>query len=197
MIDFNLKKNEKPYKDFIEIYSNAKKLSQLNIEAACLSTVSSNGNPRSRFINVKYINDDEIIFFSNYESHKSNEIKFNSNVALNFFWSSINAQIRIEGTISKLSIERSNRHWKKRSDSKNALALSSKQSSISNSYQKVKDNYEFVLKNKSLLERPEYWGGYLIKPLYFEFWTGHKSRVNKRKIFKIKDSIWQEYFLQP
>jgi len=188
---------EIPYHEFIKHYKNAEKSQQLNIEAACLSTISDTNKPSARFVNIKYINNREIIFFSNYKSHKADNINFNSNIALTLFWSSVNTQIRINGKVKKLSNERSNSHWEKRSKSKNALAISSAQSSKSISYQEVIDNYEFTLENDDLSSRPNYWGGYTIDPSYFEFWTGHKSRVNKRKIFEKKDIDWKKYFLNP
>tara|TARA_B100000475_G_C14886816_1_gene268625 strand:- start:110 stop:703 length:594 start_codon:yes stop_codon:yes gene_type:complete len=197
MIDFNTKDMQIPFHKFIKYYNDAAALDQPNIEAACLSTVSNNLKPHARFINIKYINNNELIFFSNYTSDKANNIKLNKNVALTFYWSLANIQIRIEGTIKKLSSIRSDNHWKNRSKYKNALAISSDQSSLSKSYQEILDNYEYTLENSDLLHRPSFWGGYVIKPSYFEFWTGHKSRINKRKIFKKNGLNWSEYFLQP
>ena len=58
-------------------------------------------------------------------------------------------------------------------------------------------NYENTLKRDNLGECPEYWGGYSFIPYYFEFWEGHKSRINKREVYEIKDNKWINYFLQP
>ena len=70
--------------------------------------------PTSRFINIKYINNDEFIFFSNYKSSKAEDIDANKNVSLTFFWNSINVQIRIQGVVEKLDEYRSDAHWKLR-----------------------------------------------------------------------------------
>ena len=197
MIDFNTTNMETPFHEFIKLYEDAKIANQPNIEASCLSTVSYQKRPHARYVNIKYINNNEIIFFSNYTSLKASDIKSNQNIALNFFWSSVNVQIRIEGKIKKLSDDRSDDHWKIRSKYKNALAISSNQSTVSNSYNEVIDNYENTLNSSDLLKRPPFWGGYVIKPIYFEFWKGHKSRINKRKIYKKKGAVWNKYFLQP
>tara|TARA_Y100000746_G_C15380685_1_gene398094 strand:- start:144 stop:737 length:594 start_codon:yes stop_codon:yes gene_type:complete len=197
MIIFNKDNMEAPYKEFIQRYKNAEKANQANIEAACLSTISAQIHPHSRYINIKYINNNEIIFFSNYRSAKAIDIVSNQNIALNFFWSSINTQIRIEGVITKLSASRSDDHWNIRSKYKNALAISSNQSSVIESYDEIKVNYESTLNSTDLSKRPKYWGGYIIKPNYFEFWEGHKSRINKRNIYKKDKTSWNQYYLQP
>ena len=197
MIDFDPKKIDSPFSEFLKFYENAEKSLQPNIEAACISTISNRNKPHSKFINIKYINKNKFIFFSNYNSNKAENIDFNNNVALIFFWNKTQTQIRIEGKISKLSKEKSDNHWKKRSKYKNALAISSMQSSLADSYEEVINNYESTLKENDLSVRPSYWGGYSIKPIYFEFWTGHKSRINKRTIFKKNGDEWEEYTLQP
>tara|TARA_B100001109_G_C18775913_1_gene433054 strand:+ start:283 stop:876 length:594 start_codon:yes stop_codon:yes gene_type:complete len=197
MIIFNKHNIEAPYQELIRRYEEAQKANQPNIEAACLSTISAQALPHSRYVNIKYINNNEIIFFSNYRSLKASDIMSNSNIALNFFWSTTKTQIRIEGKIAKLDAARSDDHWKTRSKYKNALAISSNQSSLSKSYDEIKVSYESILKSADLSKRPKYWGGYSINPIYFEFWEGHKSRINKRHIYKKGETAWNQYFLQP
>lgn len=197
MIDFDTKKMDLPFTKFLKFYKNAEKSLQPNIEAACLSTISTKHKPHSRFINIKYINKNEFIFFSNYNSNKAEDIDFNNNIALNFFWNTTQTQIRVEGKIFQLSGEKSDNHWKNRSKYKNALAISSMQSSLTYSYEKVVSKYETTLKEMDLSIRPSYWGGYSIHPIYFEFWKGNKSRINKRTVFKKIGDEWEEYVLQP
>lgn len=197
MIVFNTLNMEIPFHEFIKFYKYAESVHQLNIEAACLSTVADQAKPHARFINIKYINNNEIIFFSNYTSIKAADIESNQNVALNFFWNSANIQIRIEGIIKKLSEKRSNDHWETRSKHKNALAISSNQSSATKSYKEVINNYEKVLNSYDVLKRPKYWGGYVIKPIYFEFWQGHDSRINKREVYEKVSHNWKHFIIQP
>jgi len=197
MISFGLENAQEPYLEFRSLYDAASKTSHRNIEAACLSSVSEDSKPHSRFVNIKYINDEEFIFFSNYESLKAKDFLSNSNVSLTFYWNSTNTQIRVEGNIVKLDKNRSNKHWMLRSRDKNALAISSNQSSPSINFEKIIEDYQYVLESSGSLQRPDYWGGYLIIPNYFEFWTGHKSRLNNRKIFKINNGSWESTILQP
>ena len=80
---------------------------------------------------------------------------------------------------------------------KNALAISSNQSKPVSSYDQVHENYKKSLNNNNLKECPEYWGGYSFTPYYFEFWEGHKSRLNKREVYEMKNNNWDHYILQP
>lgn len=197
MIEFDKNINEKPIQKFIILYDRALKASELNIEAACLSSISIEHKPRSRYINVKYVKNNNFIFFTNYESQKSQDIKHNNNICLNFFWKTINSQIRVEGNVQKISSIDSDKHWHSRNHDKNILAISSRQSQKSASYEEIIYKYNQIKQESSDFSRPQYWGGYSLKPIYFEFWEGHESRINKREVFDMVNGIWKHSFLQP
>ena len=197
MIEFDNLSTSTPYKKFKKFYKKAEEYNQKNIEAACLSTIALDSKPRSRFINIKYIIDNKFIFFSNFKSNKAKEIKKNNQISLNFFWSSINSQVRIEGKISKISDNFANEHWKQRATKKNALAISSRQSQKIKSYDQILINYNHVLKNYDLSIRPDYWGGYSIEPEFFEFWEGDSSRINIRKEYRLFNNMWDNSTLEP
>ena len=196
IIDLN---KANPYIVFMEYYKNALSKNQKGIEAVSISSFNKRFNEvESRFVNLKYIKNDEWIFFSNYNSTKAENFKSHDQITALFFWNSINVQIRIKAMIKKTSSKFSDQHFLSRSLEKNALAVSSKQSQLIDSYNSVITNYQNTLKNKQLLyKRPEDWGGYSFTPYYFEFWEGHESRLNKREIFVKKASIWDQYLLQP
>ena len=122
--------------------------------------ISVDSLPHSRFVNFKYVDCLNFVFFSNYQSQKAKDISTNNNVALTFFWNTIETQIRIEGKISKIEPEESDRHWKNRSPFKNALAISSNQSEPIDSFDEFKKIYNRVLQKSNLNLRPSYWGGY-------------------------------------
>ena len=71
------------------------------------------------------------------------------------------------------------------------------QSQKISSYKKVKDKFNIVKNNSDLTKRPKYWGGYSFTPYYFEFWEGQDSRVNKRKVYELKNKKWESYYLEP
>tara|TARA_B100000780_G_scaffold278245_1_gene251146 strand:- start:4172 stop:4783 length:612 start_codon:yes stop_codon:yes gene_type:complete len=191
---------EGPVLRVYELYKESLKKNQKFADAGCLATYNPRkGKVSSRFVNIKYISNNSFIFFSNYNSQKALDINLFNNVALNFFWSTLNIQIRIEGEISKCNDLFSDEHFLQRTDKKNALAISSSQSSIITNFDKVIKNYTNVLNSTiNLKKRPSYWGGYLIKPKYIEIWSGEQNRLNKREVFELdKNKRWISYFLEP
>lgn len=190
--------NEKPYKIFIKKYEEAILLNQKNIEAICISSFSKNLNEvNSRFVNLKMLDNKKFIFFSNYNSPKSREFNEHNQITALFFWNSTNIQIRMKGFIEKTSKEFNDEFFLGRSNKKNALALSSNQSELIDSYESVKKKYNNMLKSGNLKKCPDYWGGYYFLPFYFEFWEGHDSRLNKREVFELVEGEWNEYILEP
>ena len=201
MIKISQINSGKPYKEFQKYYDNALSNDQKNIEAIVISSLNKSLNEvESRFVNLKYIVNDEWIFFSNYQSNKAANFKSHDQISALFYWNAIDVQIRIKAKIKKSSSNLSNRHFRNRSHEKNALAISSSQSEPVKSYDDVIYEYNKVLNSdkKLLSERPDYWGGYSFKPYYFEFWKGHESRINKRTIFELSDNKdWFHSLLQP
>jgi pyridoxamine 5'-phosphate oxidase len=198
MIDIKKINSDEPYSVFLEHYKNALSKKQPNVEAISISSYDSIEKfVDSRFVNLKYIINDEWIFFSNYNSPKAKQFYSHSQISALFFWSSINIQIRMKAKIKKTPYKFSDNYFKKRSEKKNALAISSNQSKQIDSFCQVKDNYNKSFKNNDLKKCPEYWGGYSFTPYYFEFWEGHESRINKREVFDKIEGIWHRSFLQP
>lgn len=190
--------NDKPYGIFASYYEKAIAANQKNIEAMAVSSFSKiNQEVNSRYVNLKIINNKEFIFFSNYESPKSNEFEMHSKVSALFFWNKVNVQIRINGIIKKTSKHFNNNYFKARNKYKNALAISSNQSKKIKSYDEVILNYENALKNSDLTICPDYWGGFSIDPYSFEFWKGHKNRLNFREKYILNKQVWEKSILSP
>tara|TARA_A100001388_G_scaffold277584_1_gene269670 strand:- start:8968 stop:9564 length:597 start_codon:yes stop_codon:yes gene_type:complete len=198
MIEFKKLKNNSPYLLFKQKYDEALKAGQQNIEAIAISSFNNKiKEVDSRFVNIKFIENEEFIFFSNYESPKSIAFSSHNKISALFYWSTINVQIRMKAKIQKTSSEYNKNYFKKRSSDKNALAISSNQSKEISSYDEVIKKYNEVKNSEDLLECPQYWGGFSFIPDYFEFWEGHDSRINKRLVFKKIDGSWTKLFLEP
>ena len=197
MIDISNISKDVPHRIFAQYYQKALNKGQQTIEAISISTFNKNKDEvTSRFVNLKYVIDDEWIFFSNYTSDKAKDISSHNQISASFYWHSINTQIRIKANICKSSESFSDKHFLSRSKEKNALAISSNQSSSIDSYASIIKNYESTLQQDSL-KRPEYWGGYSFTPYYFEFWEGHDSRLNKRNSYELNNTQWLHKVLQP
>ena len=198
MIQFKNLSQEIPYLIFKNKYNDSLKANQSQIEAICISSYSlKEKEVNARFVNLKFVDDKEFIFFSNYKSLKSQDFNSHSQITAVTYWNSINLQIRIKAKIKPTTREYNLAYFAQRDKKKNALAISSDQSSQIASHDDVLKNYRKSLKKDCLTECPEYWGGYSFTPYYFEFWEGHKSRLNKRDVYEMKSSTWQHSILQP
>ena len=198
MIKFINPSNQKPYIIFKKLYEKAKESKQINSNAICISSYSkSNKEVNARFVNLKFIDTNEFIFFSNYSSPKSKDFESHNQITALIYWNSINVQIRMKAKIKRTSEEFNNKYFVNRDKNKNALAISSDQSKTISSYEDVKKKFMLSLNSDDLTKCPKYWGGYSFTPYYFEFWEGHKSRLNKREVYSLIDSKWIHSFLQP
>ncbi len=198
MIKFINNNKTKPYLKFQDLYKKALSANQNSIEAIAISSYDSNKKEvDSRFVNLKIVDNEKFIFFSNYCSPKS--VQFNSfnQISVLIFWESLNIQIRLKAKIKKLDTKFNDLYFSKRDKSKNALAISSNQSKIISSYNEVTEKYEQILKKNNLSIRPDYWGGFEFTPYSFEFWKGHESRINKREIYILEDCSWKKHYLEP
>lgn len=198
MINFINDSKEQPFIKLKQTYNYARESEQGFIDAVIVSSYSVNSSEvDSRCVNLKIVDKQDLIFFSNYSSEKATQFTKHNQISMLIFWSSITSQIRMKGHIKKAPKGFNNDYFRNRSEKKNALAISSAQSKVIDSYETVKKNYENTYKNSNLKECPDYWGGYIFNPYYFEFWEGHESRINKREAFNKIHGLWKHSFLQP
>jgi len=198
MIEFINLKKDKPYSIFKEKYISALKAGQKNIEAISISTYNNEKHEvDSRYVNLKFINNDEFIFFTNYESPKASAFNTHNQIAALLYWPYINVQIRMKAKIRKTSNEFNQQYFFDRSEEKNALAISSSQSKPIESFDIVKENYTKSFESHDLKKCPEYWGGYSFTPYEIEFWEGNEFRLNKRNLYKKNKNIWNHFILEP
>tara|TARA_B100002019_G_C21199504_1_gene563189 strand:+ start:390 stop:986 length:597 start_codon:yes stop_codon:yes gene_type:complete len=198
MIKFIKLRQEKPYLIFKEKYEEAYEKGQKNIEAIAISSYNKeNMEVDSRFVNLKFIEGNEFIFFSNFNSPKSISFKSHNQISALFYWSSINVQIRMKALINRKPHQYNQSYFKTRSTYKNALAISSSQSKEIKSFEDVIKKYNYTKERKDLTKCPSYWGGFAFIPYHFEFWVGNDSRLNKRDLYKIKDDEWNHTIIEP
>tara|TARA_B110000444_G_scaffold21579_1_gene17900 strand:+ start:2300 stop:2950 length:651 start_codon:yes stop_codon:yes gene_type:complete len=163
-----------------------------NANAFVLSTVSSNSLPSSRVVLLRGLDNNGLTFFTNYNSSKSLDIDINNNVSINFFWPQLEKQVRILGSASKISSDESDIYFNSRPKQSQLGALLSNQSteiSLEHDYANHLSKLEAEHVNKKVI-RPKYWGGYRVKPEYFEFWQGRPSRLHDRLCYSYKNNSW-------
>ncbi|MGK5089079.1 pyridoxamine 5'-phosphate oxidase [Bdellovibrionota bacterium FG-2] len=168
-------------------------------DSATLATATREGRPSARIVLFKGIKRNGFSFFTNYSSRKAAEIAQNPFVALTFHWGNPERQIRIEGSVEKLSFEESSRYWVSRPRGSQIGAIASNQSSVISDPSVLKDRVaeiEDLYKGKEI-PCPEGWGGYRIEPEMIEFWEGKVFRLHDRLVFRKKGAHWETQRLAP
>ncbi len=149
--------------------------------AVALATVDENGLPNLRTVLVKAIEDDAIVFFTNYESRKGREIEAQPKVAMNFHWKTLARQVRIRGTVERESPEKSDAYYRSRPLGSRIGAWASKQSRpLASRAALLAEVAKAQLAHGLNPARPDYWGGYRVLPLEFEFWAAGEFRLHDR-----------------
>lgn len=167
--------------------------------AMILSTLDEWGNPESRVVLLKELRDDGLVFYTNYQSKKGRQIAENQHVSVVFFWPGMERQVRIKGKAEKLSDAESVDYFKSRPVDSQLGAWASPQSQIIRSREVLDQNYNHFqeqFKNREI-EKPPHWGGFLIRPLYFEFWQGRSNRLHDRIEFLPEGKSWKNNRLAP
>jgi pyridoxamine 5'-phosphate oxidase len=160
--------------------------------AMFLATAGADGKPSGRIVLLKEFNRQGFIFYTNYESRKGKEISENPNVALTFHWKELGRQVRIAGTVERVSKKMSDDYFDTRPFGSQLSASISPQSRVINDRKFLEELREQFLsgnRNKKIT-RPEHWGGFLVKPVQFEFWQERESRLHDRLQFRREDDRW-------
>lgn len=183
---------EKWMKEAIEAHT-------LEVQACTLSTVTKDNKPSSRIIYLREFANNEFYFYTNFNSRKGQDIESNNNVCLTFFWPELERQIRIEGIVIKASEEKSDAYFNARPRESKIGAWSSPQSKklINRSVlEEILQTTAEILKDKEI-KRPDFWGGYVIKANYYEFWQGRKNRLHDRICYTLENQNWKIERLAP
>lgn len=173
---------------------------EIEANAMTLSTIGLDGFPKSRVVLLKKYTFEGFIFYTNYTSEKGKAIETNPNVCLSFFWHGAERQIIIKGKTEKIAVNLSDGYFESRPRGSQLGALVSNQSSIVRNREeleiKLKD-LESQYENKSI-ERPNFWGGFIVKPIEIEFWQGRPNRLHDRIRYRLNsDMFWDKNRLAP
>ena len=193
-IDFK----ENPFELFENWFSAADKANEMEANAFVLGTSSLDSQSSTRIVYLKEILEDQFIFYTNYNSQKGKEIAVNPKVSMLFFYPKSSRQIRIEGICTKTDPAVSDAYFNSRPRGSKIGAWASHQSDELSSLSELTNRVaELEANYPNEVPRPEHWGGYQIKPTYFEFWIGKKSRLHERIVFDRVDDGWKIYRRNP
>jgi pyridoxamine 5'-phosphate oxidase len=167
--------------------------------AMTLASSSPDGQPSCRIVFLKYLNNDGLYFFTNYKSRKGKELLLNPKAAASFFWPDIERQVRIEGLITKASSEISDQYFHSRPFESQISATVSPQSNDIKDRKSLENEWNKIFLDWSgrELQRPDFWGGFLLVPTRFEFWQRRPHRLHDRIVYKKQPDGWQIKRLAP
>ncbi len=175
----------------------ASKIEEVN--AMTLATSNSDGFPSARIVLLKGYTNEGFIFFTNYLSSKGRDMETNPNAALLFFWKELERQVRIEGTVEKISETESDAYFLSRPAGSRIGAWASPQSESIAGRHIIEANMEKYSKQfeDGNIPRPQHWGGYVVKPLSIEFWQGRSNRLHDRILYTKTGKDWKIKRLAP
>ncbi len=191
--------NQDPIELFKLWFDDAQKSGILLPEAMSVSTCGVDGQPSSRMVLLKEYDQQGFVFYTNYESRKSQQLTDNNKVALLFHWNVLQRQVRIEGVVEKVSKEQSARYFHSRDRGSQIGAWASKQSHKLPTENQLKERVAYYEKKYAgkQVPHPDFWGGWRVRPHYIEFWQGRASRLHDRICFEQHNNHWQQFKLNP
>jgi len=168
--------------------------------AMTIATIGLDGYPKSRVVLLKEFSEVGFVFYTNYHSEKGKALAENPQVCLSFFWPELERQIIIKGNAEKLDHNISDAYFNSRPKGSQLGALASNQSTVIPSRDYLEDKLHSLeeMYDTRKIERPENWGGYLIRPASVEFWQGRPNRLHDRILYTpITNKSWQKDRLAP
>jgi pyridoxamine 5'-phosphate oxidase len=171
----------------------------MGANAFTLSSVNEDGRPTGRIILLKGIEEEKFVFYTNYGSRKAVELESSGMASMCFFWGALERQLRIEGTIERVSPETSDAYFSTRPRESQIGAHVSPQSDVISDRSFLENRFEEVtaqFEGKDV-SRPDNWGGYALDADYIEFWQGRASRLHDRFAYTRRSGVWQLERLAP
>ena len=189
--------SDEPLEQFANWFEEARAVVPL-AEAMTLATVDAECSPNARMVLLKGFGPDGFRFFTNYESAKGNELAESARAAVVLYWRELDRQVRIRGSVERLSPDDSDAYFASRPrDSQIAAAISPQSRPIER--EELERRYEDLTRElgDADVPRPGHWGGYLLRPDVIEFWQGRESRMHDRFVYSRQGDTWRVERLAP
>jgi pyridoxamine 5'-phosphate oxidase len=166
-------------------------VSEQDVISMTLATAAKNGQPSARVVLLKSFDEHGFVFYTNYQSRKVKDLAENPRASLLFYWSQLWRQVRIEGSVEKISAAESEEYFQSRPLGSKLGAWASDQSQIVESRETLEARFaELEKRFGEHVPRPEHWGGYRLRPNSIEFWQGRDNRLHDRLRYRLQEDGW-------
>jgi pyridoxamine 5'-phosphate oxidase len=187
-----------PITEFVNAVERAE-AHQVDTTPVALATADASGRPSVRMVLLRGIDERGFVFFTNYGSRKGQELDGNPQAALCFYWPTLDEQIRVEGSVERLTVEESDGYFASRPRGSQLGAWASAQSQVLTTRESLEQEYRATEARfaDQPVPRPAFWGGYRLTPSQIEFWYGRPDRLHDRLLYTRDGSGWRIERLYP
>ena len=192
--------NQNPFMQFETWFNEAINAKLTEPNAFSLATVGADMMPSIRTVLLKIFDEKGFVFFTNYKSTKAKQVEENPKAAALFAWLDLERQVKIEGSIEKISSTESLKYFLSRPKGSQIGAWVSHQSEVITSRSLLEQKFDEIKRKfvKGEIPFPSFWGGYIIKPIRVEFWQGGRDRLHDRFLYELQeDNTWSISRLAP